>query len=181
MNKSCYARRTRWTIVLAGGEPFVMLAYDEDQIRRHYEGRGKTVVRITKGDFRKTQPPRLASTGFVIDNAVLDDAKDLLGLQKPVKIRFNNRVGGTLGNHRFRLDGYHDIMLKRYLSADRANKTLWHELTHAMQAERSGDYNDWVIFSKAQRKISYDKRPIEIEAREMADQMKDIKLIKEKV
>lgn len=95
-----------------------------------------------------------------------------LGLELPVVIRFNSRHGRTNGNYR-RQHTHHDIMLKSYLDHEQASSTLWHELTHAMQAERAGSAFAWSVLTKQQRKTPYRRRPIEVEARAMSKRKAD--------
>lgn len=135
--------------------------------------------RRTRGHARPRGDYRIealkADGGFRIDNAAVRDACELLGIGLPVDVRFSGRVGPTNGSHAF--DGErHRIMLKSYLTPEQATRTLWHELTHAMQAERAGSVLAWGAFSRAQRSYSYSNRPIELEARRMADVMGDLPL-----
>jgi hypothetical protein len=65
-------------------------------------------------------------------------------------------------------------MVKSYLGAQEASGTLWHELTHAMQAERVVKAGEsWQSHTAAQARWTYSRRPIEIEARQMSDTMRD--------
>lgn len=171
-------RRTRFTVFTRrpGSEEIVkqvVLAYGTECARNYYTGRGWTVLGVERGDYRKQIK---AEGGYRIDRAALRDAIDLLGIKLPVKIRFNSRVGNTAGNYRFR-NGGHDIMLKSYHTAEQASSTLWHELTHAMQAERAGGTTEtWASFHREQARYSYRNRPVEIEARQMSETMKDVPL-----
>lgn len=164
--------RTRYTVTLRSGETLrreVILAYSADGARSFYEGRGNTVVEIEKGDYRLQSP----DSGFNIMQDALKAAQKELGLVLPVKIRFNARQGRTNGNYRFNTT-HHDIMIKSYLSPEQASSTLWHELTHAMQAERVGGTKSvWADFLKDQSSYSYKNRPIEIEANKMSRAKKD--------
>lgn len=169
-------RRSRFTVVLEGREPFVTLAYSATQIRKAYGFHN--VVTVTKGDFRKKVRATPTGGGFQIDARALKQAIALLGLKVPVKVRQHSRVGNTHGNYRFRASTaakpqHHDIMLKSYLTPAEASHTLWHELTHALQAERCGSLLGWAAESRKQRSYSYHFRPVEIEANRMADKMSD--------
>lgn len=172
-------RRTRFTVLLAGDNvPKVVLTYSADDARYYYAKRGQTVVKVTRGDYRKKARAREAakSGGFTINQAALREAKEILGLKWPVQVRTHARHGSVNGNYRCELTGggdyYHNIMIKSYLTPEQATKTLWHELTHAMQAEREGSYAGWVLKHEQEHKrYSYRVRPIEIEAREMSDMM----------
>lgn len=160
-------RRTRYTVTLEGRDPFVIIAADEGQIYNHY---GSKLVGLRKGDFRKVAKPRVSGPGFRVDQQALKQAIALLGLKVKVKVRFHARNGSTLGNYRF-AGTHHNIMLKSYLTPEQASHTLWHELTHAMQAERAGSKEGWSAEHRRQRRYSYQFRPIEVEANKMADKM----------
>jgi hypothetical protein len=168
-------KRQRYTVEMQDGTRQVILAYDGAGADSYYRRRGYDVKRVTKGDYRKTQALREAATGgFTIDRAALKDACDLLGLKLPVRLRYNSRVGRTMANHRFWGD-YHDVMLKSYLTPEEASTALWHELTHAMQAERAGTLHEWLRIGKAEHGL-YEHAPTEIEARDMQATMKDVML-----
>lgn len=171
-------RRSRFTVTChAPGEPVslvVILAYSAEGARRHYEDRGQTVVRVQSGDYRMKALP--TGGGFRIDQEAVEEARGLLGLKMPVKIRLNGRVGPTNGNYRLR-GRQHHIMVKSYLPAEKATEALWHELCHAMQAERSGGtIQAWIEYHDTQRGYSYWDRPMEREARALATDMRDIPL-----
>lgn len=171
-------RRARYTVHIAGEDtPRVILDYSAQSAQAYYERRGLNVLSVTAGDYRKQVQE---GGGFVIDEHALAQAVITLGIKLPVKIRMHSRQGDTLGNHRLRA-GYHDIMLKSYRTAEQASSTLWHELTHAMQAERDGggDIHAWYGVNREQRLYPYSIRPIEVEAREMSERMKDIQLTKQ--
>lgn len=168
-------RRSRFTCTMENGTQFYALAYTAEQVRDHYSRLGpvKTVV---KGDTRiKAAKESIKGRGgFVLDNAAIDKAIEELGIKHPVKIRFNGRVGSTAGNHRLRQDmqgrHYHDIMLKSYALPDDASFTLWHELTHALQAERAGGtVQSWLAEQKRQARWPYKSRPVEREANAVAN------------
>jgi hypothetical protein len=177
-----YRRRSRFTVYLGGvASPRVCLGYTSQGVRDHCERLGYIVTRVERGDYRKKAMAEQAASvgGFVIDHAAVRDACELLGISKPVKIRFNSRLGSTNGNYRFR-EGYHDIMLKSYRTAEQATETLWHELCHAMQAERAGDEIAWDAVLREQHRTPYSRRLIEVEARQMATDMADIPLAKDR-
>lgn len=103
-------------------------------------------------------------------------AKHILGVEWPVRIKYDSRQGyytERLGVHRTKADGkggyFHQIMIKTYLTPLEASKVLWHELTHAAQAERLG-VNE---FARQYRMYSgtgsfgaaYRNNPFEVEAR----------------
>lgn len=166
-------RRQRYTVTMQGGERKVILAYSGADATDHYVKRGFKVSTAVRGDYRAKLP---SGGGWKIDRAALRDACDLLGLKLPVSIRFNSRFGNTHGNYTFRRGG-HDIMLKSYRTADQANETLWHELTHALQVERGG--GTYQAFEKLieNEKGVYKNAPSEIEARDLAATMADVRLV----
>lgn len=175
--------RTRFTVTYidANGERVkkVALCYTALDAQQLIESRfGVSAVSIIKGDYRKEAraAEQKASGGFTVDRVALAAAIKQLGITMPVKLRFNARVGGTQGNYRFR-NGTHDIMLKSYHTPEQASSTLWHELTHAMQAERAGGTQEtWNSFAREQRRYTYNRRPIEIEARQMSEAMAHVPL-----
>jgi hypothetical protein len=154
---------------------------------REWAGRHYDVVSVKRAKRAKRHAPKRA-TGLVLDREALKDACDLLGIMLPVHVRYNGVAGGTNGTHRYKYGHdappsagvassapYHHIVIKSYLSAEEATSTLWHELTHAVQAERASriDPRAWWAVVRAQHRWSYRMRPIEVEARAMAEQMKD--------
>lgn len=138
---------------------------------------------LTSGGYLYTdlRPAKVLKAGFTIDQGALDRAIQSLGLKLTVKVRAHNRAGDTRGNYRLRptKDGtqsYHDIMVKGYLTPEQASQTLWHELAHAMQAERAITLSElsldnpasrfaWVTQRTLDKGTSYRQRPIEVEAR----------------
>ncbi len=157
------------------GSQRVIMSYPgrDAEIVEHYARRGFTVVRVDHGDLVSVKP----QGGYRVDAEALKAAIELLGLKLPVKVRHNSRVGSTRGNYRITKDGTHDIMVKSYLTPEQASSTLWHELTHAMQAERAGA--NWTAWGRAindQKRWPYSRRPIEIEAQQMSADMADLPL-----
>lgn len=77
-----------------------------------------------------------ARSGWVIDQDAVIEAMDLLNIQLPVRIRFTTvkRFVFT-GTHR-ETPKQHVITLAQNVNAEHQSATLWHELAHAMQAER---------------------------------------------
>lgn len=177
-------RRSRFTATLSHDTSReivkrVILAYSPGDVRDYYTRKGYVVLGVQRGDYRA--PARAAAVkanggGWRVDRAALRDACDLLGLKLPVSIRFNSRVGRTNGNYRF-TGTSHDIMLKSYRTAEQASATLWHELTHALQAERAGSTTAWQgVLADSRGK--YQRCPLEIEARAMSRTMSDVPLCK---
>jgi hypothetical protein len=169
-------RRSRYTVYIEGRAPQIVLAYSAQGAHDFYNKRGWKVTNVTKGDIRKAARPRTQGGGYRINRQALKDAIELLDIKLPVKIRFNAREGDTYGNYRFR-NGGHDIMLKSYHTSEQASSTLWHELCHAMQCERTGGTEEtWKAVHADQKRYSYKQRPIEIEARQMSADMADCPL-----
>ena len=97
---------------------------DDDELRDH---------------LRLTTPSTIARAGWSINEAAVLAAIDFLGIEHPVNIRFmTTKYGDTLGTHYWsRRRRQHRITVAQNLKqAGRASETLWHELTHCMQAER---------------------------------------------
>lgn len=76
-----------------------------------------------------------------INELQLQKAIEEFDLRWPVRIKLTGHKGGRYGAYWLRYDWaketfYHHITVKRWLSKHAAGQTLWHELTHAKQAER---------------------------------------------
>lgn len=119
--------------------------------------------------------------GWTIDAEAIGSALELLGVDCSVQVKLmNGRV--TLGNTGKYAHGY-VIGVSRYLSAEDATKTLWHELTHAMQCE-TGHAGEWNRFIESYRRYSsiaggsqrYLDNPYEREARDIASMYADVPL-----
>ena len=105
-------------------------------------------IRPTPRRRRQAAP---ATPGWLVDETNLARAIKDLKIKFPVRIKTTGHRGGRLGAHqlRFGYDAprgtripagthfYHHITVKSWLSAQNAGETIWHELTHAMQAERA--------------------------------------------
>lgn len=179
-------RRTRYTVThrtSAGIKQAVVLGYSLDGIRIHMIRCGYDVTKVVKGDYRAA--PRAVAqsggTGWKLDRRALNAAAKSLGLKLPVHIKTNSKYGGTNGTYRFKdaakaprgfamanASAYHNIVIKSYLTPQQATETMWHELQHAVQAERAGSVIAWNAFTRDQKRYSYKRRPIEIEARRVA-------------
>ena len=86
-----------------------------------------------------------------IDREALSRACKAIGLKHPVKIRITaqKRTSGQylgLCFQRRSPTRAHQISMSTYLSTEDAGKTLWHELTHALQRER---YRSGALFCEA--------------------------------
>jgi hypothetical protein len=173
-------RRSRFTAYTDQG-PKVILAYTEASVQRWFEGCGYTVSRVERGDYRRTAKRTVnPSSGaqWSLDLAALAEAIAFLGLTLPVQIKQTGHRGGRRGAYSFRTKGvlrYHHITVKNWLDPAQACRTLWHELAHAMQAERHNDpFKPFVVVQQAwadspERRGSYRFRPIEVEARSYED------------
>jgi hypothetical protein len=84
---------------------------------------------------------------LVVDHDALREAESDLGLTFPAritweKLRARTQDAMVLGRYNG-IDPFHpahNIALNPNLTTRRASATLWHELTHAMQAERLGSF-----------------------------------------
>jgi len=161
-----------------------ILAPSESDVRLWVAKRGTLISIETQ---RSLKARTVKRHGLVLDRKALADACDLLGIRNRVEVRFHGAVGNTNGTHRYSfprvrsaadvasLAPVHRIVIKSYLSPEQASSTLWHELTHAAQAERVSreDPSLWWAFIRKQRRIPYSHRPIENEARDMSATMGD--------
>jgi hypothetical protein len=150
----------------------LVLAYDAVGAAGYWRSKGYTVLQVREGDFVNIN----ADSGFTVDQTALRDAIDLLGLKLPVKLRYHSRPGGTGANYRLHRAGHHNIMVKSYLTPAQASEALWHELTHALQAERAGGTTEAWQKVLVAHKGRYKRCPLEIEARQMSETMKDCPL-----
>lgn len=194
-------RRSRFTIYRPERDPIVVLGYTAEGVQHQFPG-----ARIERGDYRR--PVASRRMGFKIDLAAVAEAADVLGIKWPVDVVTNSRYGGSLGNHSLRYSGgsvrhmggrianidtatrvHHRIMVKTYNSTKRAGEVIWHELCHAMQAEREAAaanattpediHAAWQTCSARGVGIGYQRKPIEIEAREFEAWNDDHPLAKE--
>jgi hypothetical protein len=76
---------------------------------------------------------------FRVDTDAMDQASAALGLLLDVRV-FVRRYEYPSGRYIGVRGGVHHIGVDRDLSAPDASRTLWHELTHALQAERLGGH-----------------------------------------
>jgi hypothetical protein len=79
---------------------------------------------------------------YDVDTAELAKACTVLAIALPVRVvlrSFKYRSGRYTGTR----GGKHVITLDAMLSPRKANRILWHELTHAAQVERLGGYERW--------------------------------------
>lgn len=194
------SRRQRFTVeIVAPGNVTskqVILAYSAQSVIDHYNRRGIAVVGIEKGDFRKVRAAAKPSGRYAKNERAIREAIAFFDLKLPVEIKLTGHQGGRMGAHTLSLKGgqvvhrgtrvygaqtatslFHKISVKNWLTPEEAGRTLWHELTHAMQAERAfaGLPSDaspyerakaWQGCAERSRRIPYSRRPIEVEARE---------------
>ena len=179
-------RRQRYTVGFPNGERKVILAYSGAGAAEHFKGQGP--LAIQKGDYRMKLNP---DGGWRLKDGALELAIRELGLKWPVDIAPNAREGNTSGNYILAHGScapqrrsylwvwayYHRIMVKRYLTPQEASETLWHELAHALQAERCGSWEPWERYQIHQRRnFNYSDRPMEVEARALAKRFSGVLL-----
>ena len=172
----------------------LMLAYDADDVRDFYERCGYVVLDVRSARKKRTTE-RPANPPWVKDDRAIRSACDFLGITLPVTIKPTNVAGGRHGAHQFRPTGpgvrivrgrihgiehttgfVHHITVKSWLSVEEASRTLWHELAHAVQAERllgsdplaaSDPRAAMLAWKTAYRDgTAYEHKPLEREARE---------------
>lgn len=191
-------RRTRWLCELSrDGEAVTrqILAYNRESARAHYERMGY-LVRSIEAHRPSKSWERPANKAWRKDERAIREAIEFFGLTLPVEIKLTSHAGGRFGAHslmpvggRVRIVGnrvhnistatgiVHRITLKSWRSAEEASRTLWHELTHAMQAERAlakltAPYTAhealqaWGSCADLGKGVKYDRKPVEVEARE---------------
>jgi hypothetical protein len=104
------------------------------------------------------------------------EAKQELGIQLPVVVKIRRYLNnGTAGLHNF-IDGKHYIAVFDFRSVVPMSETLWHELSHAAQAEKfskeTGEpvsrFYDLYLKSPGSLGAEYLHNPFEIEARQVA-------------
>ncbi len=191
-------RRTRWQAELSRdgvASTKLILAYSPESVRDFYARQGYNVRSVTRATRARTTE-RPANKPWRESTRAIREAADFLGLTLPVRVKVTNHAGGRHGAHQLRPEGpgvrvsngrilnldnatglYHHITAKGWLSAQQASETLWHELAHAMQAERElsklpapWDARDgmraWSLCAARGRGVTYLHKPVEREARE---------------
>jgi hypothetical protein len=171
-------------------------AYGVDDARAYYEARGYIVHDVRK-------PPTTGTVEWKLNQPAVDEAIAFLGIKLPVTIKQTRRTGSQKGAHTMRPEGpgirvtssgivglrtaeraawSHRITAKSYLSPAEASAVLWHELTHAMQAERviaslPADASPIDIYNAHHSAYfdgtAYTRKPWEIEANEFAASFAD--------
>lgn len=135
----------------------------------------RTKKTITK---RLTIPKVNNFEGVFLDyGAIADAIRDSLELRlyirwAPGGNRRTQQRQYTYGTHRIKSDelgAYHSICLSVNTPLEIVNTTLWHELTHAVQAEKCGTpkafYRDhYCKYGVTPGSAAYDNNPYEIQA-----------------
>lgn len=177
-------RRTRYTVEFhSDTRKMVILAYNSADAAEFYTRRGFNVKRVTKGDYRKPHKP---ITGARPDHTAIQEAASFLDLSFPVEVRTSSRQGGAYGHYiaRYRAGRWrHSIMVKSWLDAEQMGRTLWHELTHAMQFERDS-FRPGLAPNEVRTRhnsryrdgTSYHQKPAEVEANSYMDYNSEIPL-----
>lgn len=107
-----------------------------------------------------------APADWRIDADALRRACARLGLERPVTVHVTRGRGGRSkrGLHRD-TNGAHVISVVNYVSAERASRTLHHELAHAAQLERMGATAFHTSYDRESRERGYHRNAYEVEAR----------------
>ena len=74
---------------------------------------------------------------YDVDTEAIDRARKLLGIAGPVRVAIRRFTWGS-GRYVALRNGTHHISVASDLSPRAASRTLWHELTHALQVETLG-------------------------------------------
>lgn len=125
----------------------------------------------------------VARAGWVLDQDEILAAMEKLGIECKVRIRFmTGRY--TRGTHRNGLDK-HYITLDQNRNVFDTNLTLWHELAHAMQAERFAKetgkpmtmFHQAYKYAKGEYGNGYHGNLYEVEANKIAADNHEIRLV----
>lgn len=146
-------RRSTFFITYAGADgPEIVrtLAYpgQESQVKELAERQGYKVLGVSR------TLPRPADGGFRIDTQAVNEVIEFLGIKLPVKFKIGKSVkkngscclrpsGGSYynkGGYHYNISTatalHHEVFVSEALTAEKASHTIWHELVHAVQAER---------------------------------------------
>lgn len=121
-------------------------------------------------------PNSTARAGWEFDTDAIANAMDELQISRPVEIRFTagRHTKGTHNNSHTK----HRITISQDQPIEEANVTMWHELTHASQAESfaratgkpmSAFYSQLYRHVKGEHGKSYENNKMEIHARRVAE------------
>lgn len=132
---------------------------------------------------------------WLFDMEAIRQAATELGIKAPVMVGIveaGGRTRTTFGAHRVKTrphlrlpDGvvhewHHGITVMRTCSMEQASKTLWHELMHAVQAEREDDPTRFYDTRyRPENWSGYKTNPFEVEARECERNAERLALVKE--
>lgn len=141
----------------------------------HYKSLGYTVL-SARPLGRQIMPKQ----AWAVNHVALTDACKTLDIRWPVRVKRTANSKKLYGRHRLHSfpELSHTITLAAGLRVQQASEVLWHELAHAMQAEREVRELDgwenlspkraikiWCAADARSRKLPYSSRPCEIEAR----------------
>jgi hypothetical protein len=162
--------RKTFTVFHANGRRSLWISDSQSELFSHMDDLGKSAQRILPGNFVALNTG-LDTCSFSVDETAFRRACH--SLRNPVRICYHSRMGTVKGSHRFINDAiggpFHSILLKSYLDPIEANITLWHELRHAQQAEKSGSVFTWNrLYVESQRTYGYQSDPYEIDAERYA-------------
>lgn len=104
---------------------------------------------------------------WAFDLDAIERAADLLELTRPIVVGCIEGRNNTDGRAGERVFG-HRICVRRALSAHDASATLWHELAHAQQAERTPDFDrEYERATVGRGRAAYLANKYEVAARRM--------------
>lgn len=169
-------RRTRRSFIATAPDGTTkqvnVLCYSDEFAWKYLEAAGYyDIEKIVKS---RPRVPASQATWRKNDRAI-QEALEMLGLKLPVTIKLTGHTGGRRGGYRPTSNGAgHHITIKNYLTPERAGRTLWHELAHAMQFEReSGKWIGHAALLKWEasdiHRGRYEHRPCEVEARKFEE------------
>lgn len=105
-----------------------------------------------------------AMAGWRFDITALLEALDILEIEREVEVKFTAGIHRR-GAHRDRA-GRHVVTISTYLPQEQASETLWHELVHCSQSERTDNFT--AAYRLQSSRVGYHRNAFEVEAREVA-------------
>lgn len=160
-------RRKVHVVILAGANGTtvekLIRAYDTEAAADYFTRRGYRVISSKERTFKFNQ--------FKLNTLAIREAQKFFNLAYPVSIKITNHKNGRNGAYCPGKDGLsHEIIVKSWLTPQEASETLWHELTHAMQAEREQQPHESNMLPGWRRSLSREKgqyrnAPSELEAK----------------